>query len=195
MWPDLAKFQKSWEHFCGLDRIRQHFESNLANFYPIMAIFRSCRWPNIGKISSHLVTLVVALWLACYLSTHTKAPWGLHGPTVKRLKWTRGLLCSQPVWPDMVIFCFWASIQSRWQQFYYPNRPHCWAIFVKVSKSFIFIVKLFLGNFYIHLAIFYWSHCSQQYIFWDLKYRLTASSDKLHKYRNDEVNKNWQPNG
>ena len=182
MWPDLAKFQKSWEHFCGLDRIRQHFESNLANFYPIMAIFRSCRWPNIGKISSHLVTLVVALWLACYPSTHTKAPWGLHGPTVKRLKWTRGLLCSQP-------------FKVGGNNFITRITHIVVAIFVKVSKSFIFIVKLFLGNFYIHLAIFYWSHCSQQYIFWDLKYRLTASSDKLHKYRNDEVNKNWQPNG
>ena len=32
------------------------------------------------------------------------------------------------------------------------------AIFVKVSKSLIFLVKSFLGNFY--LATFYWSHCS-----------------------------------
>ena len=39
-----------------------------------------------------------------------------------------------------------------------PNLPHSWAIFVKVSKSFIFLVKSFLGNFYRHLATFYWSH-------------------------------------
>ena len=31
--------------------------------------------------------------------------------------------------------------------------------FVKVSKSFIFLVKSFLGNFYRHLAIFIWSQC------------------------------------
>ena len=31
--------------------------------------------------------------------------------------------------------------------------------FVKVSKSLIFWVKSFLGNFYRHLVIFYWSHC------------------------------------
>ena len=31
-------------------------------------------------------------------------------------------------------------------------------MFVKVSKSLIFLVKSFLGNFYRHLAIFYWSH-------------------------------------
>ena len=29
----------------------------------------------------------------------------------------------------------------------------------KVSKSFIFLVKSFLVNFYRHLAIFIWSHC------------------------------------
>ena len=33
-----------------------------------------------------------------------------------------------------------------------PNCPHCWAFFVKVSKSFIFLVKSFLGNFYRLLA-------------------------------------------
>ena len=31
---------------------------------------------------------------------------------------------------------------------------HSQAIFVKVSKSIIFLVKSFLGNFYRHLAIF-----------------------------------------
>ena len=30
--------------------------------------------------------------------------------------------------------------------------------FVKVSKSFIFLMILFLGNFYWHLATIYWSH-------------------------------------
>ena len=33
------------------------------------------------------------------------------------------------------------------------------AIFVNLSKSFILLSKSFLGNFYRHLAIFYWSHC------------------------------------
>ena len=33
-------------------------------------------------------------------------------------------------------------------------------VFVKVSKSLIFLVKSFLGNFYGHLAIIYWSHWS-----------------------------------
>ena len=32
------------------------------------------------------------------------------------------------------------------------------AIFVNLSKSFILLEKSFLGNFYRHLAIFYWSH-------------------------------------
>ena len=57
-------------------------------------------------------------------------------------------------------FALWATIQSRWQQLFYPNCPHCKAIFVKVSKSFISLVTSFLGNFYRNLAIFIWSHCS-----------------------------------
>ena len=48
-------------------------------------------------------------------------------------------------------FALWASIQSRWQQIFYPNCTHCLAIFVKVSKAFILLVKSFL-------ATFFWSH-------------------------------------
>ena len=40
------------------------------------------------------------------------------------------------------------------QQLICPNLPFSLAIFVKVSKSIIFLVKSFLGNFYRHLAIF-----------------------------------------
>ena len=40
-----------------------------------------------------------------------------------------------------------------------PNLSHSWGIFVKVSKSFIFLVKSFLGNFNRFFAIFFWSHC------------------------------------
>ena len=57
-------------------------------------------------------------------------------------------------------FGFWATFQRLWQQLFCPNLPHSWAIFVKVSKSLIFLVKSFLGNFYRHLAIFIWSHWS-----------------------------------
>ena len=43
-------------------------------------------------------------------------------------------------------FALWATIQSWWPQLFWPNCPFL-AIFVRVSKSFIFLVKLFLGNF------------------------------------------------
>ena len=53
----------------------------------------------------------------------------------------------------------WATFQSLWQQLICPDLPkHSRAIFLKVSKSLIFLVKSFLGNFYRLLAIFYWSH-------------------------------------
>ena len=55
----------------------------------------------------------------------------------------------------------WATFQSLWQQLICPNLLYSKAIFVKVSKSFIFLVKSFLGNFYSHLVTFYWSHCKQ----------------------------------
>ena len=55
-------------------------------------------------------------------------------------------------------FALWATIQSRWQQLFYPNFPHCLAIFVKVSKSFIFLVKSFLGNVWRFLS----GHTSQR---------------------------------
>ena len=55
-------------------------------------------------------------------------------------------------------FALWATFQSQWQPLFCPNSTHFKAIFVKVTKSFIFLVKSVLGNFYRHLATFYWSH-------------------------------------
>ena len=49
----------------------------------------------------------------------------------------------------------WASFLSFWKPLICPNLPHSQAIFV---KSIIFLLKSFLGNFYRHLAIFFWSH-------------------------------------
>ena len=52
----------------------------------------------------------------------------------------------------------WETFQSLWQQLICPNLPPTFlGNFVKVSKSIIFLVKSFLGNFYRHLATFYWS--------------------------------------
>ena len=42
----------------------------------------------------------------------------------------------------------------------FPKSPTFQAIFVKLSKYFIFLVKPFWGNFYRQFATFYWSHCS-----------------------------------
>ena len=40
-----------------------------------------------------------------------------------------------------------------------PKLPILLDNFCKVVKIIHFLVKLFLGNFYTHLAIFIWSHC------------------------------------
>ena len=47
-----------------------------------------------------------------------------------------------------------ATFKRLWQQLICLNLPHSQAIFVKVSKSLIFLVKSSQGNFYIHLAFF-----------------------------------------
>ena len=53
-----------------------------------------------------------------------------------------------------------ANFQSLWQQLLSPNCPHSQAIFVKVSKSFVFLLK----SFWATLVAYYWSHCLQSSI-------------------------------
>ena len=55
----------------------------------------------------------------------------------------------------------WTTFKSFWQYLICPNLSHSYGIFVKESKSIIFLVKSFLGKFYRHLAIFFWSRCRQ----------------------------------
>ena len=54
-----------------------------------------------------------------------------------------------------------ASFQSQWQQLICPNLPHSQATFCKGVEIFHFSSEIILGNFYRHLAIFFWSHCLQ----------------------------------
>ena len=59
------------------------------------------------------------------------------------IKLCKGVQCDQ----IGRFFALWATIQSIWQQKICPNLLHSQAIFVKVSKSFIFIVKSFWATF------------------------------------------------
>ena len=77
----------------------------------------------------------------------------------KSHKVNRRNLRSVSVRPDWAIYWTLGNFQSLLQQLICPNLLHSQAIFVKMSKSLIFQVKSFLGNFYSHMAIFYWSHC------------------------------------
>ena len=109
-------------------------------------------------------------------------------------------------------FVFWASIQRRWQQLFNSNCSHCQAIFVKVSKSFIFLLKSFLGNFYRHLAIFT-VHTAQQVhlytLLFDRKFQLETRTrnrqlscqnnqtvvnydNKVFRYKNKILSQNTQ---
>ena len=51
-----------------------------------------------------------------------------------------------------------------------------------MSKSFIFLVKSFLGNFYRHLATFYWSHWSVRSR-WCYKYTFCGANQGNPKFK------------
>ena len=74
---------------------------------------------------------------------------------------TFALLCFACIQCDQIgrFITLWATFQSQWQQLFCPNCQHILGIFVNLSKSFILLAKSFLGDFYGHLATFYWSHC------------------------------------
>ena len=63
----------------------------------------------------------------------------------------------QSVWPDWAIYCNLGNFSKPVATIILPKSHTFWAIFGKVSKSFISLVKSFLGNFYRHLATFIWS--------------------------------------
>ena len=65
------------------------------------------------------------------------------------------------VWPDWAIFLTLGYFLRPLATINLPKSLTFLGIFVKVSKSILFLVKSFLGNFYRHLAIFIWSHCCE----------------------------------
>ena len=60
------------------------------------------------------------------------------------------------VWPDWTIYCTLGNLSKPVTPIILPKLPRFFGIFVKLSKSVIFLVKSFLGNFYRHLVTFYW---------------------------------------
>ena len=84
---------------------------------------------------------------------HTKFPKILH----QRLAAT--LVGEDAVWSDWAIFCTLGKCLKPLAAINFPKSPTFLGNFVKVSKSILFLVKSFLGNFYRHSVIFFWSHC------------------------------------
>ena len=80
--------------------------------------------------------------------------------------------CDQIGWFNAL----YTTFQSLCQQLFCPNCLHYYTIFVKSSKTLIFLLKSFLGNFYRHLMIFYWSHWMDGRLKWFIeKERLLRS--------------------
>ena len=72
---------------------------------------------------------------------------------------TLEILSSHSVWPGWAIYRTLGNFSKPVVTISLLKSPTFLAIFC-VSKSLIFLVNSFLGNFYRHLAIFYWSHWS-----------------------------------
>ena len=62
------------------------------------------------------------------------------------------------VWPDLAIYWTMGNFLKPLTTINWPKSATFLGNFSKVSKSIIIRVKSFLGNFYRHLAIFFWSH-------------------------------------
>ena len=89
----------------------------------------------------------------------------VNNPFAKAIRWW------YPMWPDWVIYCTLGNFSKPVVTIILPKLPTFLGIFVKVSKSLIFLVKSFLGNFYRNLVTFYWSH------WWCLKMCNSASTN------------------
>ena len=64
-----------------------------------------------------------------------------------------------PVWPDWAIYWTLGNFSKPLAIINLPKSPTFLGNFCKGVKSFLCLVKSFLGNFYRHLTIFIWSHC------------------------------------
>ena len=63
------------------------------------------------------------------------------------------------VWPDWAIYSTLGNFSKLVATIILPKLYRFFAIFVKVMTIFHFSSEIILGNFYRHLATFYWSHC------------------------------------
>ena len=84
----------------------------------------------------------------------SKSDWLVNGKNLLQL-----LFCANQCDQIGRFFALLATIQKLVATIILPKLATLSAIFVKVSKPFIFLLKSFLDNFDRHLAIFIWSHC------------------------------------
>ena len=68
---------------------------------------------------------------------------------------------SSSVWPDWGIYWTLGNFLKPLAAINLPKSPTFLGNFCKGVKIYHFLVKSILCNFYRHLAIFFWSHCSQ----------------------------------
>ena len=119
--------------------IKSAVEDNCLNWRN--KIILNCRNENPfnvwNRFKNHLLSYCWDLWNVCLVLLFQN---GKAGDRTNQ----RTILYSVTRLGDLLDF---AQQKSFWQQLFCPNLPHYSAIFVKESKSLIFLVKSFLGNF------------------------------------------------
>ena len=145
--------------------------NNIDNVYPGLIAMRGDLCSEDGGFESqhhilggHFATFISCKnWNVCLKRLNINEEEARDGPFLKH--WAHGAPQQNQTWyghDDSDGFChcanyqcdqigrfigLWTTFQSLWQQFICPNVLHSKAIFVKVSKSLILLVKSFLGKF------------------------------------------------
>ena len=109
---------------------------------------------------------------------------------------------AQPVWPDWAIYWTFGKFLKHLATINLPKSPHSLAIFVKMSKPIINRVKSFLGNFYRHFAISFWSHFAQSHFHTELffinttrqNFIITCQHEWVELHNDDDNNDNDDDN-
>ena len=111
---------------------------------------------NRSNILIFILTLCIYFSLSQRITFSISFTLSLSGTLTQDIT-TATLSLSPSVWPDWVIYCTLGNFSKSVAIIILSKLP---TFFVKLSKSFIFLVKSFLDNSFGHLANFYWSHCS-----------------------------------
>ena len=135
----------------------------LANLICHWANFNCCKWPKTKQLIQsfdHTAQEVI--------HTKTSGNWIITAENTHLLCKRESMTVQLAVWPDWAIYWTLGNFSKPLATINLPKSP-------TFLGNCHFLVKSFLGNFYGHLAIFFWSH-------WQLVYSI------IELYSTEQVN-------